>query len=85
MITSSPVTDSLNSKAPNGVMIFIKFLTKENINKIYGNNTNFQIIDYKNLYNVIYKKNNIYIVEGNNNLIESYGLIKIYLIMMLLC
>ncbi|NFQ15762.1 EAL domain-containing protein [Clostridium sporogenes] len=76
LITSSPVTDSLNSKAPNGVMIFIKFLTKENINKIYGNNTNFQIIDYKNLYNVIYKKNNIYIVEGNNNLIESYGLIK---------
>ncbi|MGO5110552.1 EAL domain-containing protein, partial [Clostridium sporogenes] len=76
LITSSPVTDSLNSKAPNGVMIFIKFLTKENINKIYGNNTNFEIIDYKNLYNVIYKKNHISIVEGNDNLIESYGLIR---------
>ncbi len=37
-------------------MIFIKFLPKENINKIYGNNTNFQIIDFKNLYPVIYKK-----------------------------
>ncbi|MGO5076064.1 EAL domain-containing protein [Clostridium sporogenes] len=76
LITSSPVTDSLNSKAPNGVMIFIKFLTKENINKIYGNNTNFEIIDYKNLYNVIYKKKHISIVEGNDNLIESYGLIR---------
>ncbi|AUN02010.1 bifunctional diguanylate cyclase/phosphodiesterase [Clostridium botulinum] len=76
LITSSPITDSLNSKTPNGAMIFIKFLTKENINKIYGNNTNFQIIDYKNLYPVIYKKNNIFMIEHNDHLLESYGLIK---------
>ncbi|MCS4437636.1 hypothetical protein JTS92_03800 [Clostridium botulinum] len=76
LITSSPITDSLNSKTPNGAMIFIKFLPKENINKIYGNNTNFQIIDFKNLYPVIYKKNNIFMIEHNDHLLESYGLIK---------
>ncbi|APH15574.1 diguanylate cyclase domain protein [Clostridium sporogenes] len=76
LMTAAPITDTLNSKTPNGAMIFIKFLTKENINKIYGNNANFEIIDYKNLYNVIYKKNHISIVESNDNLIESYGLIK---------
>ncbi|NFH33872.1 EAL domain-containing protein [Clostridium sporogenes] len=76
LMTAAPITDTLNSKTPNGAMIFIKFLTKENINKYHGNTTNFEIIDYKNLYNVIYKKNDISIVEGNDNLIESYGLIK---------
>lgn len=55
LMTAAPITDTLNSKTPNGAMIFIKFLTKENINKYHGNNTNFEIIDYKNLYNVIYK------------------------------
>ncbi len=55
-MTAAPITDTLNSKTPNGAMIFIKFLTKENINKYHDNNTNFEIIDYKNLYNVIYKK-----------------------------
>ncbi|MDS1005272.1 EAL domain-containing protein [Clostridium sporogenes] len=76
LMTSSPITDSLNSKSPNGAMIFIKFLTKENINKIYGFNTNFQIIDYKNLNSVVYKKNNIYLVERNNEILEGYGVIK---------
>ncbi|AVQ37879.1 bifunctional diguanylate cyclase/phosphodiesterase [Clostridium botulinum] len=76
LMTAAPITDTLNSKTPNGAMIFIKFLTKESINKYNDNNTNFEIIDYKNLYNVIYKKNDISIVEGNDNLIESYGLIK---------
>ncbi|WP_041173368.1 EAL domain-containing protein [Clostridium botulinum] len=76
LITSSPITDSLNSKPPNGAMIFIKFLTKENINKIYGNNTNFQIIDFKSLYPAIYKKNDIFMIEHNDHLLESYGLIK---------
>ncbi|NFK79612.1 EAL domain-containing protein [Clostridium botulinum] len=76
LITSSPITDSLNSKTPNGAMIFIKFLPKENINKIYGNNTNFQIIDFKNLYPVIYKKNNIFMIEHNDHILESYGLIR---------
>ncbi|HGG0417719.1 EAL domain-containing protein [Clostridium botulinum] len=76
LMTAAPITDTLNSKTPNGAMIFIKFLTKENINKYHDNNTNFEIIDYKNLYNVIYKKNDISIVEGNDNLIQSYGLIK---------
>ncbi|MCR1935205.1 hypothetical protein NSA27_11080 [Clostridium tepidum] len=56
LMTSSPITDSFNSKPSNGAMILIKFLTKENINKLYGSNINFQIIDYKNLDSVIYKK-----------------------------
>ncbi len=71
-MTSSPITDSLNSKSPNGAMIFIKFLTKENINKIYGLN-NCQILDYKSLNSVVYKNNDIYLVERNNEILEGYG------------
>ncbi|EJO5346308.1 EAL domain-containing protein [Clostridium botulinum] len=76
LMTSAPITDSLQSKPPNGSMIFVRFLTSSNLSKIYGDMGNFDIINYKSLSNVIYNENDIYIVERDENTIETYCLLK---------